>query len=778
MLNFAKYAWMQPDSHPHVADNLIALKKAGLSYSPAFLRILAFRGARNKAGVDQLIQQDPKTFHNPFLLYQMDRAIERIQMAIMEEEPILIYGDYDADGVTSALILSETLESLGALVTVYLPNRFKDGYGPNKDRYQAYIDQGIRLIITCDNGVAGHEAIAYAQDKGVDVIVTDHHELQPTLPEAYAVIHPRHPKGAYPFGDLSGAGVALKVVAALLEDIPTDAVELAMIGTICDMVPLVDENRSIVLSGLQLISHTQRAGLRALLEHNGVDFAEITTDTIGFILGPRLNAVGRLEDPMPAFQLLAGFDEEGVAGSLALVEQRNRDRQSLCQTITQDVIHRIQAYETLPPVIIEANSTWHPGVLGIVAGNIKEQFNRPTILCHHDVQAGFYKGSGRSIDGFNIFEMAQTGSDLLRHFGGHAQALGLTVDQDRWEAFCQQMQAYAEAHLSEIAVQPQKQIEAFITPEEATEDLYREINLLGPFGTANDRPILGLEDVCVVERRQIGSDLNTLKLGLADKEGRGSLLQTIGFKMGGRYDQIPQEGAISLIGYLEINQWKNKTAPQMMLLDFGMKESLWLDCRSSQGSAQVFKGGASVYLFQRIKTMERLQSALPPGSQALRYDQGDEIVNHNLSRLVIMEMPAHLEQLKMVLLAKDWEQITLGLCGQPTKLLAGLPGREEAGRFYRWLTTQSDFEIRPHLQIMSQTLELPVQKLMLLIMMFFDAGFVTIKDGWLAFNKPDSKAKIDIFQTPSYKKYHEEMEMERLLFYQPVNKIKEFFEGK
>ena len=287
------------------------------------------RNIRTAEALDAFLSTDLQYLHDPFLFHDMDKAVERIHEAILNGERILIYGDYDADGITSTTVLKETLELLGAEAEYYLPNRFSDGYGPNITVYQDKIAAGTQLIITVDNGVSGHEAIAYAQGQGVDVIVTDHHELPAELPEAFAIVHPRHPEGNYPFGDLAGVGVAFKVACALLEEVPVELLDLVAIGTIADMVSLTDENRLLVSNGLKMIQQTDRLGLNELLTVSGLKKRTVNETDIGFAVGPRLNAIGRLEDPNPAVRLLTTFDEEEAVTLAKTLDTINQQRKTL-----------------------------------------------------------------------------------------------------------------------------------------------------------------------------------------------------------------------------------------------------------------------------------------------------------------------------------------------------------------------------------------------------------------------------------------------------------------
>lgn len=297
--------------------------------SPLMSHLLVNRGLTTIDEVNAFLNPSLEDCYDPFLMYDMEKAVARIQEAVASGERMLIYGDYDADGVTSTTVLKEAIELIGGEVEYYLPDRFTDGYGPNLDVYKYFIEQGIQLIITVDNGVSGHAALVYAKEQGIDVIVTDHHELPDELPEAYAIIHPRHPLGDYPFKDLAGVGVAFKVATALLGELPMESLDLVAIGTIADLVSLTGENRALVSLGLKILNQSERVGLHALAEVGSIDLATADEETVGFGIGPRINAMGRLKSAMPAVELLSTFDDEEAMVIAKDIQETNSQRQQL-----------------------------------------------------------------------------------------------------------------------------------------------------------------------------------------------------------------------------------------------------------------------------------------------------------------------------------------------------------------------------------------------------------------------------------------------------------------
>lgn len=768
----AKYIWskqeeLRPDSYQ---TQIEALKAAGANYSPAFLRLCLNRGLTSFEAIQQATDPMPQTFHNPYDLYQMDLAVERIYRAIELEEQILIYGDYDADGVTSSLIVKETLDSLGAHSQVYLPNRFEDGYGPNLGRYREFIEAGTQLIITVDNGVAGHEAVEYAMNQGVDVIVTDHHEIQDSLPSAYAIIHPRHPQGHYPFGELAGAGVAFKLACALLDEIPMESLDLAAIGTVADMVSLKDENRTIVLSGLKLLQTTQRPGLKALLAANQGADQQIDTDTIGFIIGPRLNAVGRLSDPRPAFDLLSAFDDDQIKNHLQVVESENRHRQELVRKIFQDICQDLDGMDSLPLMIVKASPDWHPGVLGIVASRIVDKYQRPCLLFHEDDQKSVYKGSGRSVEKINLFTCLSQVKDHLLHFGGHAQAAGMTIEKDQWPAFCQAILCLAKEQAEAILTKASLQLDLGLSPEEVTVDLIREIDSLGPFGMDNPKPLILIKNSLIQEKNLIGVEKQHVKLQVSQASDQ-PLLTVLAFNQSESLAHFKPGNRISLVGELAINEWRQKQTPQLMLKDFDVEGAHWIDCRGSKLPSTISQIPLALYCFNHHKRADRFKRQIPESSVVNCYQEikPDQMNKLHIERLVIMEPPSDLQDL-MELLKYTWSEIYLGAYVSESRYLVGLPNRQEFGRLYHFCKAHPRFALKDLGQV-GQNLGLPLIKVKTMIVVFFQANFVKIEDGFVTMNPIEQSKKVDLSVQPALLKYQKSMEAEALLNYQTLDQI-------
>src|SRR5699024_7924223 len=403
----SKYTWDVNAPEAEITKEV----SSDLKLTPIVKKILESKGLTDKTSIEALLKGKQIT-HDPLLMSDMTKAVERINLAIDQNQKILVYGDYDADGVTSTTILVNTLKELGAHVGWYIPNRFSEGYGPNEMAFKNAYEEGISLIITVDNGIQGHDEIQMVQDLGIDVIVTDHHEIGETMPNAYAIVHPMHPDFEYPFKYLCGAGVAYKLAQNLLADPPAYFLGLVAIGTIADLVSLTDEKRTLVQNGLEMLNRHCPPSIKAILKQSGYN-DEINEETIGFISGPRLNAVGRLEDAGLAAELLMTDTDEEAEFLAEQVEFFNQERKDIVAQITEEalLVAETQVQKGYKFLLL-AEPDWHEGVLGIVASKIVETYSLPTLILNVDEAQGHAKGSARSIAQVSMFEILNAHSEL------------------------------------------------------------------------------------------------------------------------------------------------------------------------------------------------------------------------------------------------------------------------------------------------------------------------------------------------------------------------------
>lgn len=515
--------------------------------------------------------------HNPFLYRQMERAVERINRAIDEQEPIVIFGDYDADGVTSSTVMYKTLQKLGAnILRVYIPHREKEGYGLNLKAVQQFIDEGAKLLITLDCGTTNVVEVDLANHAGLDVIVADHHHVPDAVVDCYALLNAKAPDEKYPFEHLAGVGVTFKLAQALLATVraerPDEAVELltfekwlldlVAIATVTDLVPLVDENRTLLKYGLMVLNRTRRPGLRALIERAGVA-GEVTADTIAFQIGPRLNAPGRMAHAELAFRLLATDDEVEAKQLADELEQLNRARQKLTETMARDAEAALLDRDAA--VAVSVGEGWPAGLVGLVASRITEKLHRPSLVI--TVNDEGVVGSGRSIPSFNIIEALHSMPDgVFVKFGGHAQACGFTLTS-RDAAKILQLQLHdlvTQTTLPEDLL-PLIEIETDMLLHEASVVLYEAVQLLEPFGMSNRRPLFMLTGVHMAAASAVGTGQKHLRVTFTD-EG-GIVRHGIGFGLAHKLEEVMMGDRVDVVAELTMNEWNGNKDLQLRVHD-------------------------------------------------------------------------------------------------------------------------------------------------------------------------------------------------------------------
>src|SRR5699024_9642834 len=457
--------------------------------------------------------------------------------------------------------LYETLLTLGMTVSYYIPDRFEDGYGPNIVRYKEAIEQGVQLIITVDNGVAGHEAIEYAKEQSVDVIVTDHHELPEKLPNAYSIIHPKHPEGNYPFKELAGVGVALKTAQAILGELPTDFLDLAAIGTVADMVSLTGENRAIVYYGLKILRQTQRMGLRQLIVDLGIKPSEVDEKTIGFQIAPVMNTAGRLEQANIVVELLSSFDEEVIQSITKHLIEITEQRKDIVKTIVEEAMNQI---EPTDEINILKSEHWHEGVLGLVASRLVRETAKPTIVLKEFPERGYAKGSARSVDNFDLYQECNEVRDLFTHFGGHQMAAGMTLLIENINPLKIHLSEQIKELKKTVEIKPAISIEGTLDVGQVDLDYIKEISLLKPFGIDNPLPTYLFKQVNIQGARRIGKDKTHLKMTIKEES---TSLDTIGFSFGNIVDFLSESSKIDVVGQIETNEWNGNKKPQLLIED-------------------------------------------------------------------------------------------------------------------------------------------------------------------------------------------------------------------
>lgn len=488
----------------HIDKDVAADVAEAHSLDPFTALILTSRGITEYEDVEEFFDSD-FAFCDPYLIRDMDRAVQRIQKAIDGFEKICVYGDYDADGVTSTALMYSFLRSAGADVTYYIPDRITEGYGMNKDAVKKIADSGARLIVTVDNGISSAEEIDFAKTLGVDVVVTDHHKPSETLPNAAAVVDPHREDDNLSFRDWAGVGVAFKVVSALNDgdcmDILSRYADIIAVGTIADVVDLTDENRAIVRYGVAKINSDPCFGIDALKNISGVGGKYVNAVGVTYSLAPRINAAGRMASAETALKLLLSEDADTAFSLSKEVDECNRERHTVENDITKTVIEHIESDEKLKyaRVIVICGEGWHHGVIGIVAARITEKYGRPSIVITFDGDEG--TGSARSIDGFSIYDAIKSCGEMLTHFGGHTMAAGLGIKRDNINEFFARINEYASS--AEAAV-PSLLIDCKLNPAYINNDLLFSLSALEPYGAGNAQPVFGIYGVTLSDIKPVG----------------------------------------------------------------------------------------------------------------------------------------------------------------------------------------------------------------------------------------------------------------------------------
>ncbi len=509
----------------------------------------------------------------------IDRAVSRLVTAIKGGEKIVVYGDFDADGVTSTVLLVQALRALGADVEPYIPNRIDEGYGLNNDALETLAKDGVRVVVTVDCGIRSVEEVEFGKSQGLDIIVTDHHSIGPELPTAHAVINPKDENWNYAEDMLAGVGVAYRVAEALVmvaghdrklreKRRPLDLeslLDLVAIGTVADLAPLNrEENRALVRRGLEVINQKPRPGIKALLEVAGVKPSSVTAMTIGYAIGPRINAAGRLDSAMIAYNLLAAQDEAEAKQWAEQLQELNVKRQTLTREAQEKIRATIEA-ETAHnlPLIFAGDAGFQPGIVGLVAGRLVEEYFRPAVVM--ELGKTESRASCRSIPQFDITQALDQCADMLVRHGGHAQAAGFTVLNGNIDSLKKRLMALAEDGLKGQELRPMLEVDVDVPLDRLSEDLVTELQQLEPTGHMNPAPVLMSRRLRVVEARTVGKDSSHLKLKVTDEYRQSRVIDAIGFGLGEWAENMP--GLIDAAYQLEINVWNGSRSLQLNLQD-------------------------------------------------------------------------------------------------------------------------------------------------------------------------------------------------------------------
>lgn len=751
----SKYNWNLNNPTEYITDDIVK----SLKLSPIIKKILESKHIVYEESIQQTLN-GVEIDHDTSLLSDIDKTVERINQAINKNERILVYGDYDADGVTSTTILVHTLQKLGAQVGWYIPNRFTEGYGPNEMAFQNAYDEGVSLIITVDNGIQGHNEIKMVQDLGVDVIVTDHHEIGRTLPEAYAIVHPMHPEFDYPFKYLCGAGVAYKLAQTLLDNVPNYFKAYAAIGTIADLVSLTDENRSIVQNGLRVMNESCPIAIKALLNQASFN-DEISEETIGFIIGPRLNAVGRLEDASLAAELLMSESPEEAEFLAEQVEHFNQERKDIVASITEEALAMAEDYvKQGHQFLLLAKEDWHEGVLGIVASKIVETYSLPTLILNIDYEQNHAKGSARSIEQVSMFEILSAHQDLISKFGGHHMAAGMTMDIDNIDELRTGLNDWM-ARLSETtSLEPSKNVDVLLDESDITIKNIRDIQKLRPFGTDFTSPLFEIRDIAIKSLKAIGKEQNHLKMTLGE-----SNLVSLFWQNGAYASQLEIGQPVNLIGNLQINEWNGNQTPQFMVQDIAMDTLQILDYRSKSKNTDFLNNDETTAFMIQSKAQKLNEN---------EFYYGETVPDH-FDKMVLRDLPMTLDELKLTLQQTQISQVYIVFQHKASIYFEGMPSKELFKKCYKALINKKEMNLATEGMMLCEFLNIKANILKFMLKVFLELGFINEDDGIITIATQPSKQDIESSQM--YQSRLSRIEVEKLLLYDDFTHLNQWIKS-
>jgi len=619
--------WIWPEQNN---DELALSFAYRLGLNQALARLLINRGITDHEEARAFLYPSTRQLHSPWLMRGVEEAVTRLLAALDKDEKIMIHGDYDADGIAATAILTETLEQLGANVDYYLPSRFGEGYGLHKEPLKKFKEEGVSLVVTVDCGINASTEVEYAYSLGLDLVITDHHQPLQELQGVTAVLNPHQEKCPYPFKELSGAGVAFKLACALMErsgcSFPEHLLDLVALGTAADVVPLLDENRVLVHTGLAVLRQGQRPGFKALREAVSLERERISSGALSFILAPSVNAVGRMGEALPAAKLLLEKDPARATELAYYLHEANQLRRSTEQNI---LIEAETSAETMLAekdykIITLADEKWHHGVIGIVASRLVEKYNRPVCLVALEGEEG--RGSARSIPGFDITAALAEYSSLLERFGGHEQAAGFAINP-RWiEELREGLNDYAEKHLDANQLRPYLHIDAELEHSDLRFELVEQIEQLQPFGTANPAPIFGSCSWELKSWRLVGADQKHLKLNL-QKNGR--TLTPIVFSGAPLLKKLEKGRLVDLAFKLKEGFYRDQRTLETEVKDLSYSDNIidgrleiidWRGCRNRFDRAKEIaansKGNAVLFASTAARAA-KLESSCPQGSRSM-----------------------------------------------------------------------------------------------------------------------------------------------------------------
>lgn len=562
-------------------DENVSRLSSELGIDPVLARLLTQRGITTFQQAREFFRPSITNLHDPFLMTDMDKAVGRIRKAIENQEKILIYGDYDVDGTTAVSLVYSFLKRLTSKIDFYIPDRYDEGYGVSYKGIEWASENGFSLIITLDCGIKANDKVNFAAEKGIDMIICDHHLPENELPGAVAVLDPKREDCHYPFDDLSGCGVGFKLVQAysLRYDIPFDTLlpllDLLVVSIASDLVSVVGENRILAHFGLKCLNENPRKGLLAMINLSGLDPSHITIDDIVFKIGPRINAAGRMESGRIAVELLTAEDDATAMRIGNEINEHNNERKNIDREITQEALEMVRSGNCMPAenATIVYNPLWHKGVVGIVASRLVEAFYKPTVVLTKS--NGFITGSARSVHGFDLYDAIESCSDLLENFGGHLYAAGLTMKEENLPEFCRRIDSFIAGRINPEMLTPVINIDSKLDFDRITPKFFRILKQFHPFGPGNNAPVFLTENVYDNgNARKVGSDAGHLKLELIQESQPYHHISAIAFNKSEHFDHIKAGNPVDICYSIVENYYRGVANIQLRIKDLRDREEI------------------------------------------------------------------------------------------------------------------------------------------------------------------------------------------------------------
>ncbi|SEN35525.1 single-stranded-DNA-specific exonuclease RecJ [Lihuaxuella thermophila] len=731
----SKTRWQAAEVDPDLCGQLAGK----LEIHPILAGMLIRRGIQNPEQAERFLFPKLDDLHDPFLLDGMREAVERIQRALDQKEKILIYGDYDADGVSSTSLLMHVFRGLGADVDYYIPHRFREGYGINNEALRLAKDRGYQLIISVDTGISAVEEAQFARQMGLDLIITDHHEPPEILPDALAVINPKKPGCPYPFDMLAGVGVAFKLATAVLGRVPEELLEIVALGTIADLVPLVDENRIFATYGLKRMNLREHVGISALLQTAGIE-QEVSAGHVGFALGPRINASGRLDSANLAVELMITTDTEQALAMAEELDHMNRERQQLVEEMTEEAVHEVESQpERHRYVIVVAKPGWNVGVVGIVASRLVEKYYRPVLVLGIDEEKGMAKGSARSIPGFDIYKALTACQDLLPHYGGHSMAAGMTLPAGDLSRLHDRLTRLAKEWLTPEDYIPLSVADGELTLDNVDPVLIDQLQSLAPYGMGNPTPLFIVRGARVNRVQLMGQQSNHLKLYLESGQRQ---LEAVGFRLGGLAEEMTPHAQVELLGELQMNEWNGKCTPQLLIRDMAIPHLQIFDWRSNRVQPERLAAIDEHGLF--ICTKSSVEQPIIREKAPERIAIWEDLPENGWEQaktakhVIFVDPPPSLELFcRGLQFCREAERLYFIFGDAPfDDMLVKAPSRDQFKVLYQTLRGKGPISISKHMPALMRKTGLQKRVLSFMIQVFEELGFLRIEQDWIHVN-PD-----------------------------------------